>query len=178
MVLSGFMAHPHSRGPCRRRRTASQRLAPSRACKSEDSPALRINLPEALCEVSGRIRPNDLAPEREAGPVRLRDSNDPVSRHAVPQRHGRLPTNARTTIPAKDEELRHVEVVWIVARGRPACGEREARNVTAVFDEKLIAHGWVGPIERQFLVPESTVRPEFDREDLAQIVDVQLQEIA
>src|SRR5262245_3172462 len=164
MVLSGFMAHPHSRGPCRRRRTASQRLAASRACKSEDSPALQVNLPAALDEISGRIRPNDLAPEREAGPVRLRDSNDPVSRHAVPQRHGRLPTNARTTIPAKDEELRHVEVVWIVAPGRPACGERKTGNVMTVFDQKRMALGRLCPIERQFLVPKSTVGSEFDRE--------------
>ena len=41
-----------------------------------------------------------------------------------------------------------------------------------------MAHDRFCPIERQFLVPEATVRPEFDREDFAQIVDVQLQEIA
>ena len=61
------------------------RLAPGRARKSEDSPALPITRPGALYEIAGRVRPNDLAPEREPGPVRLRDAHDPVSGHAVPQ---------------------------------------------------------------------------------------------
>jgi hypothetical protein len=155
--------------------SAVRSRTPCRACKPEDAPALRITRPHPLYEITRCVRPNDLAPEREPGPVRFRDAHDPVSRHAVPKGPGRLPTYARTTIPAKDEELRHVEVFWIVARWRPARCEGKASHPSAALDQKRVASCRLRPIERQCLVPEATVRPELDRKDLAQIVDVQLQ---
>ena len=65
--------------------------SPGCAGKPEDPPALRAH---ALYEISRRVRPNDLAPEWEPGPVRFRDAYDPMSRYRVPKRHGRQTTNA------------------------------------------------------------------------------------
>ena len=81
-------------------------------------------------------------------------------------------------MPAKDEELREVEIFRIFARRRPARCEGKASEVIAVLDQKRMVDGRLCPIEGKFVVPEATLRPELDWEDLAQIVYVQLQEIA
>jgi hypothetical protein len=130
--------------------SAVRSCTPRRACKPEDAPALGITRPHSLYEITTCVRPNDLAPEREAGPVRFRDAHDPVPWHAVPKCHGRLATNPRTTIPAKDEELRYVEVLWIVACWRPARGEGKASHVTAALDQKRVACCRVRPIETKW----------------------------
>jgi hypothetical protein len=58
------------------------------------------------------------------------------------------------------------EVLWIFARWRTARYEGKTGDVTAVLDHKRMAHVRFRPIERQLLVPEATLRPELDREDL------------
>src|SRR5262245_10830027 len=121
-----------------------------------------------------RVVADDVAPELEAGAVRVRDADDPVSTNRIPQLSGRLPANTMAPIAAQDQELRDVEIVGIRCRRRSPGDEREVRDLAAARDEKCIR---LRPVARQLLVSESSIGTEPYGKDLAHVMDVELEQI-
>src|SRR5262245_25536487 len=157
-----------------RRRPASLARA---ACEREHDPAVRMLGSQRLGVMIARVVADDVAPELEAGAVRVRDADDPVSTNRIPQLSGRLPANTMPPIAAQDEELRDVEIVGIRSRRRSPGDEREARDLAAARDEKCGASIRLRPVARQLLVSESSIGTEPYAKDLAHVMDVELEQI-
>jgi len=110
-------------------------------------------------------------PELVGGNVGCTSADLPGTGEAEPDAIREFGTEASAAVAAEDEELGHVAdaVLDLVDK----C---EACPCSVEASEEGVAPG-VGPVERQFAVAEAAVGPGVDRDELAEVVDIELEEI-
>lgn len=83
-----------------------------------------------------------------------------------------------SAVTSNEEQLGHIEYVGIRDRGRAARREREARRAPLIANDEREPSTRIRPVERKVIVPKASIVAELDlRKDVAEIVDVQLQQV-
>src|SRR5262245_45584746 len=147
------------------------------AVERKDLPGVRIAGAGVLGMRAAGVLGDDRCPEPERTLVSLRDTDDPATRQAIPQESSRLPADAEAAVAPQHEELLQVEIVRILGRGRATRDEREADDPRAAADQEGEAPAGLLPVERQPVVAEAPIGAGLEEERLAQIVDVELEQV-
>src|SRR5262249_27380982 len=124
-----------------------------------------------------RIGANGCLPEKLARGVRIRHSDDPLRGEAIPEKEGGAAAEPFASMRSKDEKLRHVEHPGIVARDGTTSDENEARGPVANPDHESKMRVGRGPVERKPVVAKPAVGADLHRENLAEIVHVELEQV-
>src|SRR5580765_6504421 len=87
------------------------------------------------------------------------------------------PADAGTAKRAKNEEFRQVEILRVGRSGGATRNEGETRNSRVEPKQEREVCVGLRPIQRKAAVAKATVDSEFDGEHVAQIVDVELEQV-
>src|SRR6187402_1049856 len=145
--------------------------------EGEDVPALRFH---AALRCSGCIAcviSNGARPKRQASAVGCGHAHDPTAGQAIPEQLCRSGTHTRTALTAQHEELSHVEDFGVVTQRRAALRQSEADQLIAPANQERIASLRLAPVGRERRIAKATVSPQSNGKRLAQIVDVQLEQV-
>ena len=88
----------------------------------------------------------------------------------------RRPT-PRAAVGAQDKELGQVELLGMGCRRRAPGHQGKARDPVTISNQKRPVRVGLRPVARQPVVSEATLAVDLDREDLAHVVQVELQQV-
>jgi hypothetical protein len=85
-------------------------------------------------------------------------------------------SNAAAPVATKDKEFRHIPHRSTAGDFGPSLYQREAYE-PPIYSDKQWVTAWLTPVERKIRVVESSVWAQFHLSKLAEIMDVQLEQV-
>ena len=156
-------------------RLRREKVLDSPGFEGEEGPSFAImvdgvGVDRSACECVYSIRP-----EMQRGCVSVHDADFPGAGEALPDLMRRVGANSTPAVSAKDEELRHVPGGLAACELRALLYQCEAGELAFVSDQEGMPAG-LGPVERKRRIAESAIFADFEIDNLAEVVCVELEQ--